>query len=215
VKTVGNITDYIIPDSVDCNVSMLINFFFDDGAMDKMATDAAGFTNLQPIDVSNPDYQKNLRELMGKDEADKLISQLTLYGTAKKLPKELQSQLFLSNVTLKWSNETHSYVSEGRIGIGSIGKTMINKWATGIVEIRKKHGGDELNVYIEFDPMHWYFFSYFYGAMQVCSSNDQFTNAIISIKDDKRTQKTDKGKYEYSTAPNNKKSIFMKRIYGE
>ncbi len=216
VKTVGNITHYIIPDSVECNVSMLINFFFDDAAIDKMATDAAAFTNLKPIDVSNADFQKNLRELMGKDEADKLISQLTLYGTAKKLPKELQSQFFLSNIKLKWNNETHSYVSEGLIGVSSIGKTMINKETNGVVEVRKrKGGGDELNIYIEFDPMHWYYFNYWSGLMQVVSSSDEFMNAMNSVKDDKRKQKTDKGSFSYSTAPNTKKSLFLKRIYGE
>jgi len=215
LKTVGNIIDYIIPDSVICNVSMMLNFFFDDGAMDKMATDATGFTNLKPIDFSNADLQKNLRELMGKDEADKLISQLTLYGTAKKLPKELQSQFFLSNVQLKWNNETHSYVSEGPVGICSIGKTMINKATTGVVEMRKKHGGYELNIYLEFDPMHWYYFHYFDGALDAVSSNDEFTNAINSVKEDKKTQKTDKGKFTYRVGQTSLKRIFLKRIYGE
>ncbi len=214
LKTVGNITDYIIPDSVVCNVAMLANFFFDDGAMDKMAADAQGFTNLRPINFEDPDFQKNLRELMGKDEADKLVSQLTLYGTVKKLPKELQSQFFLSNVKLKWNNETHSYISEGPIGIGSIGKTMINKQTTGIVEIRKKHGGDEVNIYIEFDPMHWYYFNYYSGLVQVASSNDEFTNAMNAVKPDKREMKTDKGKISFATAPNTKKTTFMRRIYG-
>ncbi len=74
IKTVGNITDYIIPDSVVINTAILLNFFFDDGAMDKMANDAQGFTNLRPIDFEDATFQKNLRELMGKDEADKLIS---------------------------------------------------------------------------------------------------------------------------------------------
>ncbi len=98
------------------------------------------------------------------------------------MPKELQSQFFLSNVKLKWNEETHSYISEGPIGIGSIGKTMINKQATGVVEIRKKHAGDELNIFIEFDSMHWYFFHYYYGQMNVVSSNDDFMNALNSIK---------------------------------
>jgi hypothetical protein len=216
LKVVGNITDYIIPDSVECNVSMLINFFFDDAAMEKMSTDAQAFTNLTPVNVEDPELQKNLRELMGKDEADKLISQLTLYGTAKKLPKELESQFFLTNVKLKWSDETHSYVSEGPIGIGSIGKIMINKQATGVVEIRKKkNGGDEINIYIEFDPMHWYYFHYFYGEMDIASSNDAFTNAINISKEDKKEQKTDKGKFTFRAVPSSAKTVFMKRIYGE
>src|SRR6202012_1390669 len=119
MKTVGDITDYIIPDTSVCHVDMLLNFFFDDGALGKMADEAAGMASLQPLDVSDETFQKNLRQIMGKDEGDKLISQLTLYGTVKKLPKELASQLFLCNVKLRWNSATHSYVSQGSIGIGS------------------------------------------------------------------------------------------------
>jgi hypothetical protein len=150
-------------------------------------------------------------------EADKMISQLTLYGNVKKLPKELQSQIFLSNVNFKWNKESHSYISQGPIGIGSIGKTMINKNASGVVEIRKRRsGGDELNIYLEFDPMHWYYFNYTGGQMEVISSSEDFNNAIRSIKPDKREQKTDKGKYSYTVAPDaGTKTRFLRRIYGE
>lgn len=211
MKTVGDITDYIIPDSTVCHVDMLLNFFFDDGAMSKMADDANGVADAKPVDVSDDTFQKDLRQIMGKDEGDKFISQLTLYGTAKKLPKELTSQLFLCNVKLKWNSETHSYVSQGDIGIGSIGSKMINKEATGVIEIRKRKQGDELNIYIELDPTHWYFFTYNGGLMQVLSSNDAFNAAISALKEDKRKQ----GKFSFAAADPNLKRIFLKRIYGE
>ena len=215
MKTVGNITDYIIPDSVVCHVDMLLNFFFDEGAIGKMADDAEGMTSLKSLDVSDDNFQKDLRQLMGKDEGDKLISQLTLYGAVKKMPKELTSQLFLCNIKLKWNKETHSYVSQGPIGIGSIGGKMINKEATGVIEIRKRRGVDVLNIYIELDPSHWYFFTYSNELMEVSSSNDAFNNIVATLKDDKKTQKTDKGRFSFGTADANARRIFLKRIYGE
>lgn len=216
LKTVGNITDYLIPDTVVCNVDMLLNFFFDDDAIAKMADDANAMTSLKSLDVSDDNFQKNLRQLMGKDEGDKLISQLTLYGTVKKLPKELESRLFLCGIKLKWSDQTHSYISEGPIGIGSIGKTMINKEATGTIEIRKRRvGGDQLNIYIELDPMHWYFFTYSGGQMLVSSSNDAFNNIISTLKDDKKTEKTDKGKFTFGAADPNARRIFLRRVTGQ
>ena len=215
LKTVGNITDYIIPDTVVCNTDILVNFFFDEGAISKMADDAEAMTTLKPLDFTDDNFQKNLRQLMGKEEGDKLISQLTLYGTVKKLPKELQSQLFLSNIKLKWNNQTHSYISEGSIGVAGIGTKMINKEATGTIEIRKRKQGDQLNMYIEFDPMHWYFFTYYQGQMQVASSNPDFNNIISTLKDDKRSEKTDKGKFSYVTADPNARRIFLKRVNGD
>lgn len=215
LKTTGSITDYIIPDTVVCNVDMLINFFFDDAAIGKMADDAINMTSLKSLDFTDDNFQKNLKQFMGKEEGDKLISQLTLYGNVKKLPKELTSQLFLCNLKMKWSNQTHSYVSEGPIGIGSIGTKMINKEASGTIEIRKRKQGDQLNMYIELDPMHWYFFTYYQGLMQVVSSNEDFNAAIGALKDDKRTEKTDKGKFSFTAADPNARRLFLKRVNGD
>src|ERR1700733_2870781 len=101
MQTVGNISDYLVRDSIEAKVMVLLNFSFDDGALDKMAADFTNMGSLKTIDVSKGDVQKNLHQLLGKDEADKLISQLTLYGTAKKIPKDLQSSLFFSQLDLK------------------------------------------------------------------------------------------------------------------
>jgi hypothetical protein len=115
-------------------VMVLLNFMFDDGALDKMATDFTNMGTLKPLDFTKGDLQKDLRTLMGKDIADKFISQVTLYGVAKKIPKELQSSLYFSQLNLKWNNQTRSYVSEGKIGVGSVGKTMVNKLVDGKIE---------------------------------------------------------------------------------
>ncbi len=214
MQTVGSMTDYLVRDSVEANIMVLLNFLFDDGALDKMATDFSNMGSLKPIDVSKGDVQKNLRQLLGKEEADKLISQLTLYGTAKKIPKGLQSTLFFSQLNMKWNNQTHSYVSDGKIGVGSIGKTMVNKLCDGKIEFKKKRGADEINIYIELDSQHWYYFNYVNGFMQALSSNNEFMTAITVLKSDKREQKTDKGKYTFGTLPtnSNKKTLFLRKF---
>jgi hypothetical protein len=212
METVGNMTDYLVPDSISGRVMVLLNFLFDDGSLDKMATDVTNLGNLKPIDFSKGDLQKDLRELMGKEQADKLITQLTLYGVAKKIPKELTSTLFFSSLNLKWNQQTRSYMSTGPIGVGSIGKTMVNKYVEGHVEFKKKRGGDEINIYLEFDPMHWYYFNYVNGNMQAISSNNDFNNAISAVKPDKREVKTDKGRYTYNISQPNKKTIFLRKF---
>lgn len=212
MQTVGNVTDYLVPDSVDVKAMVLLNFFFDDGALDKMAGDFTNMGTLKPIDVNKGDVQKNLRQFLGKEEADKLISQLTLYGTAKKIPKELQSSLYFSQLSLHWNNQTRSYVSVGKIGVGSVGKTMVNKLCDGKIEFKKKRGADEINIYLELDPQHWYYFNYVNGFMQVLSSNNDFQNSINALKSDKRETKTDKGKYTFGVSTSNKKAIFLRKF---
>lgn len=215
MQTIGNMTDFIIPDSVNARVMVLLNFFFDEGALQKMGNDISNFGKLKPFDYSKQDYQKDLRELMGKDQADKLISQLTLYGTMKKLPKELQSSITFCQLNLKWNKSTNSYISVGPIGLGSVGKVILNKLVDGKVEFKKKRTGDEINIYLELDPMHWYFFSYINGNMSAVSSNTDFNNAISGIKPDKREEKVDKGKLMFSPANPVQKTIFLRKVNGD
>jgi hypothetical protein len=214
MQTVGNVTDYLVRDSVEAKVMVLLNFLFDDGALDKMSADFTNNGALKPIDVSKGDVQKNLRQLLGKTDADKFISDLTLYGKAKKTPKALQSTLFFSQLDMKWNQATRSYVSVGKIGVGSIGKTSINKLCDGKIEFKKKRGADEMNIYIEIDPQHWYYFNYVNGFMQVYSSNNDFNTAITSLKSDKKEIKTDKGKFTFNdqTSAGTKKTMFLRKF---
>jgi len=89
---------------------------------------------------------------------------------------------------------------------------MINKLCDGKIEFKKKRGADEINIYIELDPQHWYYFNYVNGFMQVMSSNNDFLTAISSLKPDKRENKTDKGKYTFNVSTSNKKTIFLRKF---
>ena len=128
----------------------------------------------------------------------------------------MQSTLFLTDVKFKWDAYLHSFISYGTIGVGSIGKTMVNKEAEGKIQLIKNRGlmGDELYIYLAFDPMHWYFFQYRGGSMLAYSSNQEFVSSINAVKPDKRDQKTDKGKYSYGTAQPEARAFFLKRTNG-
>ncbi|MBN8702978.1 MAG: hypothetical protein J0M08_07930 [Bacteroidetes bacterium] len=215
VNTVGVAKQYLIPDSVVFEVMMGLNFFFDDNALGKMA-DEIGiyFTNLPLTDFSRPLYEKGLRELVGKAEADKLISQVNLYGSFKKFPDELKYSILFNDLKFKWNPTTKSYLSVGKIGVGSILKTQVNKYVDGFIEIERKKSGDNLNIYLELDGTNWYYFNYSRGLMQAISSNESFNNIIKELKSDKRQMKTEKGQaaYQFNLSNLNKKTQFIKRV---
>lgn len=217
LKTVGSAKNYLVADSTHLETMMGVDFFFDDNAIGKMA-DEIGiyFTNLSLTDFSRPGYEKGLRELLGKEEADKLISQVNLYGTFKKFPDELKFAIFFNDLNLKWDSRSRSYLSMGKLGIGNIGKTQVNKYVDGRVQIVKKRGGDILNIYLELDGNNWYFFSYSRGLMQAISSNESFNNIIKELKSDKRQMKTEKGQapYQFSLSTLRKKDDFIKKTGG-
>lgn len=213
IESFGNVTHTLISDSTLFDMLMSIDFFFNDDAISKMSDAVVADAHLKPTDISRPVFEKGLREMMGKEQADKLISQLNLYGSYKKFPDELKKTLFINDLKMKWNKETRSYTSIGEIGIGNINKNQINKFVDGQVEIIKKRGGDILNIYLELDPNNWYYFNYTRGTMLAVSSNEAFNTILKELKQDKRKKAGEKGEpdYYYNVCPPNKKTAFLRK----
>jgi hypothetical protein len=152
--------------------------------------------------------------LIGKENADKLLAQASLYGSFKKIPAELQKSLVLSQVKFKWNPETKSYISFGKIGVGNILKEQANRYFDGKIEIIKKRSGDVINIYIELDPNNWYFFTYQRGMMQTISSNDEYNTIIKETKPSDRKYKHQKGEqpYQFMYSTVRKKDDFLKKF---
>jgi hypothetical protein len=208
----GNGMDDIQNDSVNFDVVITLDFFFAEDAIKNMGnrfeTSSAPFATL-----SRPTYERALREMIGKQEADKLISQVNLYGSFKKFPDALEHSIILTDVKMRWNSISKSFVSEGPIGVGSVFKNQINKFLGGKVELTKKRAGDVLTVYLEIDGANWYFFNYQTGLMQAVSSDEKFNTIIKEVKADKRKMDVDKGQtqYSYNLSTAAKKTSFLKK----
>ncbi len=215
IQSFGGGVHLLIPDSTVFDMLMSIDFFFDDGAIDKMADAIVTNADLKPTDFTRPIFEKGMREMLGKEEADKLISQLNLYGSFKKFPDELKKTLVLTDLKMKWNKETRSYTSYGKIGIGNINKVQTNKFVDGRIEIIKKRGGDILNIYLELEANNWYFFSYSRGTMLAVSSNEAFNTIIKELKPEKRQKDGDKEKkepnYNYNLTTATKVKLFLRK----
>lgn len=215
VESVGSAVHLLIPDSANFEMLMSFDFFFEEKALDKMSDHIVNSADLKPTDFSRPVFEKGMRELLGKEQADKLISQLNLYGSYKKIPDELKKTLFLTDVKMKWNKDTRSYTSSGKIGVGNINKTQINKYVDGRVELIKKRGGDILNIYLEIDQNNWYYFNYTRGVMLSVSSNEAYNQILKDLKADKREKAGDKDKKEpnftFNICPPSKKTQFLRK----
>jgi hypothetical protein len=215
IGSFGSAVHFLIPDSVIFDMLMSVDFFFDDNAIEKMSDHIAGATELKPTDFSRPVFEKGMREMLGKEQADKLISQLNLYGSYKKFPDELKKTLFITDVKMQWNKTTRSYISTGKIGIGNINKGQVNKYVDGRIEIVKKRGGDILNIYLQIDEANWYYFNYTRGTMLAVSSNEAFNTILKELKPEKREKAGDKEKkepnYYFNICPPSKKTQFLRK----
>lgn len=175
------------------DLMMIVDFFFDDNLIKKMADDINENINLTPVDFSRETYTKGLKEILGTETADEIVSQLSLNGKIKRLPDELNKRLVFSDVKFKWNEDLNAFKSFGPLGITNANKQTINKYVNGGIMITKKRSGDIINIYLEMDAKNWYYFSYRRGLMKVISSNEDFNTQLREMKKDNRRYSNAKG----------------------
>jgi hypothetical protein len=216
LQTVGTVNNNLNNDNTTFDLLATIDFFFSDDALKIMSTNLANSSSVFPTqDAGRPTFEKGLTELIGKEKADKLLSELNLYGAFKKIPEELRHTLFFTELKLVWNNTTRSYRSEGPIGLGSIDKTNINRKINGSIEIIHKKSGDAINIYLEPDNAQWYFFSYSRGLMQAISSVSTFNDEINKMKPEKRVSKVkDKADFEFIMSTERAVKNYLKKVQG-
>lgn len=223
MNPIGNATHNTTDHSSSFDLVIGIDFFFSDKLMDYLVEDINNSTSLAGTDPSRSTFQKAITEIMGKEKADKLISQLSLYGSYKKFPDELNYTLFFTDVQMTWNQQTKSYISQGKLGLGSIGKTQINKYIPGTILLERKRSGDVLWIYFELDNGKWYTFNYSNGNMMAYSTNEKFMESLKGMKDDDRVAPDDynkernpnpvpKGKYTYRGGSPNERNLLLKKV---
>ncbi|HAW51355.1 MAG TPA: hypothetical protein DCX54_03350, partial [Flavobacteriales bacterium] len=217
IEGAGNMIHNQAENEVIVDMMMLLNFHFDDNALKEMGEAINKNIVLDPVKLNRETYEDGLREILGKEDADKLISDLGLYGSFKKFPNELNKSIFINEVKFKFNDQTNSYQSFGKIGIGNILKEQINKYVEGRIEFIKKRSGDVLNIYLESDSKTWFFFSYSRGIMWTISSSEVFNTLITETNPDKAKLevKRKEDPYKFMITTERKRRDFLRRFEEE
>lgn len=213
----GNMIHNQVDNDVIVDMMMLIDFHFEQKALEEMAETINKNISLSPVKLDRETYEDGLRELLGREEADKLISDVNLYGSFKKFPNELNKSIFLNEVKMKFDEETNSYISFTKIGIGNVLKEQINKYVEGKVQFIKRRKGDVLNIYLEIDQSNWFFFSYTRGIMWTVSSSEVYNTMITETKPDKAKMETKRKEepYKFMITTERKRRDFLRQFEEE
>jgi hypothetical protein len=179
---------------VSIKASVAIKFPFNFDAIDKMGKNFEDKAET-PLDFNNSTFEKSLRELIGLERADKIMSDLNIYGKIKgKVPDEIEVQLFLVDVEFKWNQDKGAFVSEGKIGVAMVQKKQVFKQVEGKIALYKRKTGDEISIYLNIEGSNYYFFNYKRGLLQAYSTNEDFNKIITETKKDKTKFNAPKGK---------------------
>jgi len=215
----GQITNYIKEDSAVINIAVAIDFHFDDNAMQIMADRITQSNNLEGIAVMDiPHYLTALKELMGKNEYKRNITELEQYYHFRRLPKSLAINFVIADINMAWRQSDKAFVSNGKIGLAICGKNEVNRYVPGLVELQKKGSKTSakttMQMYFEIDNQ-WFYFKYSGSTMEALSSVKEFNESIDNVKSDKRSLKSDAkkglGSYSYKKSTPKAKRDFLKK----
>lgn len=214
LTSVGSMKMNTVTKETTLDVVLLADFLMQEKSMETMAKTMAENTSLDGVKTDTKIYELGLQEILGKDEADKAISSLQLYGNFKKFPEGLNKTLFVNDLKMYWNQESSSFRTLNTIGVGNVYTKQVNKINDGRIEIIKRRTGDIMHVYFELGSKSWYYFNYQKNVMYVISSDDEFNTAVKEEKSDKRKMKTEKGQapYSYVISSSQKRDLFLKRF---
>jgi len=209
----GNVTHLESENKTTLDIVLMIDFYLSEPMIQLMAQEIDSASDLDPVDMNRPVLQKTFEYFLGKEQTQKFRDELSLFGTVRNPPDELKHTMILTDLTLVWNDETNSYCSEGKIGIGSINNTQINKKVNGFIELQIKRSGDIMDMFFEIDRRTYYYFGYTRGVMQTLSSNREFVETIMNMKTRDRKMKVPRGEtsYIYMIATDRKKTGFYRR----
>lgn len=183
----------------DATVDAIIklDFHFNQKSLEALANQLAGAFTLDKVDLNRKLYRKMLFDWLTPKEIPEALNQLSLFGSFTQLPKSLESTITLSDVKLRWDNQTKSFVSVGKLGIGTIGNIQVNRYVNGFIEFYKGKFNDRFILYIHIGDTEYYSFYYANGVLFVNSTNPAFYNPVASQKSSERRVKPTRGNAGY------------------
>lgn len=207
------------------NLSGGLNFFYDKKAMEFLINEIKTASGLSGIDIGRTTLEQAVAEQISKEEAENLKADYTLDGEVKKLPKEMQQTVYLTNLKLKWTKRDIGFISEPITGIvGLNGEPLFKDFTVRMAIQYTVAGGlrgDKMGLLIELPggekPGNYYFFSFERikknTEMKVITSNKELVAYLLELSDDKRKEKD----FSYSVKSKNPASFLsiFKGLFGE
>ncbi|MFC2107453.1 hypothetical protein ACFLRY_03855 [Bacteroidota bacterium] len=213
LNTFGLLNYYIVPDSLKIKATIGMDFFLD-GEIMKIFTDELKEAILRSVDLPTTTYLGYLYEKLNDEESEKVMEEIGLYGTSRRVPQDIRQTILLADVNMSWNPETKSYVSKGDIGVASVDNTPINKYFKGYLEFEMREFSPVMTLYIEISDNNWYYFSYRNNIMQTISSDEKFNDLVINLKPERRIfeDREEESPYEFVISSKRKRIEFLRKM---
>ncbi len=213
INSWGSIDYNLNNDKMEMDMVLGLNFYFDTDIEKDLAAMLGSKSNLEGAELMRRAFTATVnQELSGKEKRE-FLSDIKNYGGPDDIPKALQNTILITDVTIKWTPEAISFLSEGKIAIGSFGKQVVNKKMDGYLEIQRRRRGDEIYLFLEPDKKDFLYFEYKRNQLTLYTEMTSVMEAIKEKDLDKRRSEV-KGKppFTYTVGTKGRMNRFLNRI---
>jgi hypothetical protein len=212
LKVVGNYDYLMIPDSSNINVTVIFDFMFDEKLL-QMMSDSINRSAKTGALLSQGNYLYTLGLLSGTDELRRVQSELSLYGSPRRIPDVYQKSLVFNSLSMSWDKARSAFISHGELRLANVLRNQVNKSLNGIVVFEKGRAGDGVTIYMQPSQSEWYYFHYENGILQAISSSQEFNDRLFELKLEKRVFEDPDSDFVYEFVIASKRSVvdFVRR----
>jgi hypothetical protein len=136
-------------------------------------------------------------------------------STTDRLPKELRQSVYFDDVELIWDKNLRAFRSKDALGVGGIAGTAIHRYVDGVLELRKRRGGDQFSLYLNPNLEHYFFYNR--NVLRFYSTQKSYVDAVLATDSKKRSLPAKDGKpyYTYLTTSRRNMKRFLDGLVEE
>jgi hypothetical protein len=190
----GKITHKLKSGELFAKSAVLVDFMFPDELLkpirSKIETSGGIGTG-----ITNDAFDEVVRQIFDPKDRMRFLRS----GLNDRLPKELRQTFVLGELDFNWNSELRAFRSNGYIDVYGIAGDPVHKGIQGVMELRKRRGGDEFTLYLR--PNDELYLTYKKGSLRFYSSDNSLLQDLAKLDPKKRTITPKKGEAFYTILP--------------
>lgn len=213
VNSYGIIYYDLNTDEMSLDLSLGLDFLINKDLLEQLSKIiAAGAASDGGVDISRPAFQVSTTHRMKAKDRKEFEDDVAKFGAPEKVPDELKQSILFGDITMNWTPESISFLSDGSIGIAGLGESFTNAKVEGFVEIQRKRRGDEVYIYLDLKGEDVYI-DYKRNVMGIYTTNEEFMTALREMElKDRRNEKKGLPPFTYTISTKGKMNRFIRRF---
>ena len=192
IQTFGQIKYRLFTNRLSAAASMTLDFLFSEDVLKSLPVEMNSVLGAISTDWANDYMNEGLNRLMSQNSKNEYYTASTNY----KMPRELRQTLVFDEIDFKYDKNSRAFRSINGLGVGAVAGEPVHKFLEGIIELRKRRGGDQFSLYIDSDIEHFIYFKR--NVLRYYSTESSYMNKILSLDSKKRSISPKDGKPFYT-----------------